>query len=61
MDHLDVERAHFVGHDRGAALAWTAGALMPERVDHLVALSLDNADHGTRSYICSRGSFREEG
>lgn len=39
MDHLDVERAHFVGHDWGAALAWTAGALMPERVDHLVALS----------------------
>jgi pimeloyl-ACP methyl ester carboxylesterase len=40
MDHLDVERAHFVGHDWGAVLAWTAGALMPERVDHLVTLSV---------------------
>jgi len=40
LDHLGVERAHFVGHDWGAALGWTAAALMPERVDHLVALSV---------------------
>lgn len=35
LDHLGCERAHFVGHDWGAALAWTAAALMPERVDIL--------------------------
>jgi pimeloyl-ACP methyl ester carboxylesterase len=40
MDHLNVERAHVVGHDWGAALAWTIAALMPDRVDHLVALSV---------------------
>ena len=40
MDHLGAERAHLVGHDWGAALGWTIGALMPERVDHLVALSV---------------------
>jgi pimeloyl-ACP methyl ester carboxylesterase len=40
LDHLGVERAHFVGHDWGAALGWAAAALMPERVDHLVALSV---------------------
>src|SRR5919199_463584 len=40
LDHLGVERAHFVGHDWGAVLGWTAAALMPERVDHLVALSV---------------------
>jgi pimeloyl-ACP methyl ester carboxylesterase len=40
LDHLGVERAHLVGHDWGAALVWVAGALMPERVDHLVAFSV---------------------
>ena len=35
-----VERAHVVGHDWGAALAWALGALEGDRVDHLVALSV---------------------
>jgi pimeloyl-ACP methyl ester carboxylesterase len=29
-----------VGHDWGAALAWAMGSLIPDRVDHLVALSV---------------------
>ena len=40
MDALGVERAHVVGHDWGAALAWAFGSLLPDRVDHLVALSV---------------------
>jgi pimeloyl-ACP methyl ester carboxylesterase len=40
LDHLGVERAHVVGHDWGAALAWGLGSLTPDRVDHLVALSV---------------------
>jgi pimeloyl-ACP methyl ester carboxylesterase len=40
LDHLGVERAHVVGHDWGAALAWAIGSLVPDRVDHLVALSV---------------------
>jgi pimeloyl-ACP methyl ester carboxylesterase len=40
MDHLGFERAHIVGHDWGAAVAWALGSLMPDRVDHLVALSV---------------------
>jgi pimeloyl-ACP methyl ester carboxylesterase len=40
LDHLGVERAHVVGHDWGAALAWALGSLVPHRVDHLVALSV---------------------
>ena len=40
LDHLGVERAHVVGHDWGAALAWGLAALAPDRVDHLVALSV---------------------
>jgi pimeloyl-ACP methyl ester carboxylesterase len=40
LDQLDVERVSLVGHDWGAALAWGFAALRPERVDHLVALSV---------------------
>lgn len=40
LDHLGVERAHVVGHDWGAALAWAFASVMPDRVDHLVTLSV---------------------
>jgi len=40
LDVLGIERAHVVGHDWGAALSWLLAALRPERVDHLVALSV---------------------
>ena len=33
-------RAHVVGHDWGAALAWALASLAPGSVDHLVALSV---------------------
>jgi pimeloyl-ACP methyl ester carboxylesterase len=32
--------AHVVGHDFGAAVAWTFAAFAPERVDHLAVLSV---------------------
>ena len=37
---LKVARAHVVGHDWGAALAWALASLVPGQVDHLVALSV---------------------
>jgi len=40
LDHLGIEKAHVVGHDWGAALAWVTASLAPDRVDHLVALSV---------------------
>ena len=40
LDHAGVERAHIVGHDWGAAVAWVLAAVAPERVDHLAALSV---------------------
>ena len=40
LDSLGVDRAHVVGHDWGAALAWAMGAFLPDRVDHLAALSV---------------------
>jgi pimeloyl-ACP methyl ester carboxylesterase len=40
LDALDVERAHVVGHDWGAGLAWVVAGLAPERVERLVAMSV---------------------
>jgi pimeloyl-ACP methyl ester carboxylesterase len=40
LDALEVERAHVVGHDWGAAVAWLVASLVPNRVDHLVAISV---------------------
>lgn len=40
MDVLGIQRAHVVGHDWGAAVAWLVAMLAPNRVDHLVAVSV---------------------
>lgn len=50
LDHLGIDKAHVVGHDWGAALAWVIASLIPDRVDHLVALSVGHPN-----------SFREAG
>ena len=40
LDALGVERAHVVGHDWGAVIAWAVAAFAPDRVDRLAALSV---------------------
>ena len=40
LDALDIERAHVVGHDWGAGVAWVLAAFVPERVERLVAMSV---------------------
>jgi len=40
MDALGIKRAHVVGHDWGAAVAWLVAMLAPDRVDHLVVISV---------------------
>jgi pimeloyl-ACP methyl ester carboxylesterase len=40
LSHAGAERAHVVGHDWGAAIAWVLAAYAGERVDRLVALSV---------------------
>jgi pimeloyl-ACP methyl ester carboxylesterase len=40
LDALGVERAHVVGHDWGAGLAWALAAWVPERVERLVVMSV---------------------
>lgn len=40
LDALEVDRAHVVGHDWGAAVAWQVGARHPDRVRTLTAVSV---------------------
>ena len=40
LDALGIERAHVVGHDWGAAVAWAVATFAPGRVDSLAVLSV---------------------
>jgi pimeloyl-ACP methyl ester carboxylesterase len=40
MSDAGAERAHVVGHDWGAAIAWALAAYAGDRVDHLAVLSV---------------------
>ena len=40
LSDAGVSRAHVVGHDWGAAVAWALSALAADRIDHLVVLSV---------------------
>ncbi|WP_168707468.1 alpha/beta fold hydrolase [Gordonia paraffinivorans] len=40
LDAAGIDRVHLVGHDWGAAVAWTAAAHHPDRVATLTALSV---------------------
>ena len=40
LDAAGVQRAHVVGHDWGAAVAWGVASFAPDRVDHLAVLSV---------------------
>jgi pimeloyl-ACP methyl ester carboxylesterase len=46
LDEHGVERAHVIGHDWGAAIAWVLASLLPDRVASLAALSVGHP--GTR-------------
>ena len=54
LDALDVERAHVVGHDFGAALAWLLAGLAPDRVDRLVVMSVGHPATRARRTIEQR-------
>lgn len=50
LNSADVDRAHVVGHDWGAAVGWVLATIIPERVDHLVALSVGHPTTFRASY-----------
>src|SRR4051794_4296350 len=47
LDALEIPRAHVVGHDWGAGVAWVLAMSAPERVDRLVVMSVGHP--GTRA------------
>ena len=48
MDALGIARAHVVGHDWSAGVAWLLAALIPDRVDRLVAISVGAPGTGAK-------------
>lgn len=40
LEHLGVEKVHVVGHDWGAVVSWAFAAMLPDRVESLVAMSV---------------------
>lgn len=70
LDALEVDRAHLVGHDWGALVAWHTAARHPERVNTLTAVSVPHpaamshamsTDAGQRERSSYIGLFRQEG
>jgi pimeloyl-ACP methyl ester carboxylesterase len=51
---LEIERAHVVGHDFGAVVAWVLAGLHPDRVDHLVVMSVGHPATAARRTIEQR-------
>lgn len=49
LEHLGLDRVHVVGHDWGAVVAWAFAAMLPDRVDRLVALSVGHPAALSRS------------
>jgi pimeloyl-ACP methyl ester carboxylesterase len=48
LDALRIERAHVVGHDWGAGVAWLVASPAPDRVDRLVTISVGAPGTGAR-------------
>jgi pimeloyl-ACP methyl ester carboxylesterase len=57
LDELEIERAHVVGHDFGAGLAWALAALAAERVERLVVLSVGHPNTFRHPSIEQRRRF----
>lgn len=54
LDDCGVQRAHVVGHDWGAALAWTVATVAADRVDHLAVLSVGHPASFARAGLRQR-------
>jgi pimeloyl-ACP methyl ester carboxylesterase len=58
MTSLELDRAHVVGHDWGAAVAWELAARHPERVRTLTAISVPHPRAFTRALLTSPDQLR---
>ena len=51
LDHFNYQQAVFVGHDWGAILLWILARLHPERVSHLINLSVPFMARGETEWV----------
>ena len=58
MDALGIDRADLVGHDWGAALAWSLAATLPGRVRRLVVMAVGHPRAFARSLTRSGQALR---
>ncbi len=58
LDHLDIARAHVVGHDWGGAVAWALAAQHPERLKTLTVLSTPHPAAMTKAMRTSSQGLR---
>jgi len=54
FDHFGIQKARLVGHDWGAALAWTVALNYPERLEKLVILNVPHPDVMARFLLTDR-------
>ena len=54
LDELGIERAHVVGHDWGAGVAWALALFVPDRVDKLVVMSVGHPAMFARPPLAQR-------
>jgi pimeloyl-ACP methyl ester carboxylesterase len=54
LDALGIDRAHVVGHDWGAGLAWALAAYVPARVERLVVMSVGHPNTLRQPSIAQR-------
>ena len=57
LDALGIERTHVVGHDWGAALAWSLAAFAPQRVERLAVLSVGHPNTFREPSVGQRERF----
>jgi pimeloyl-ACP methyl ester carboxylesterase len=58
LGELGVDRSHVVGHDWGAAVAWSWAGWQPQRVDRLVAVSVGHPRSFLRALTSSSQAAR---
>jgi len=59
FDHFGIEKAKLVGHDWGAAVAWTLALNHPERLEKLAILNVPHPDVMARFILTNRGQRKK--
>ena len=58
IDAIGAQRVHLVGHDWGAAVAWSVAGNHPDRLETLTAISVPHPGAFVRSMLSSRQALK---